>query len=76
MWKLSPLSRDCQDGERAFRPRGSQPRKNVDDKVKREKLEYDESLEKFQPALSVVDLDMTVKFVDGDEVIGGLVREV
>jgi hypothetical protein len=40
----------------------------VDDKVKREKLEYDESLAKAASSLAV-DLDMTVKFVDGDEVI-------
>jgi hypothetical protein len=42
----------------------------VDDKVKREKLEYDESLAKVSTASSsAVDLGMTVKFVDGDEVI-------
>jgi hypothetical protein len=40
----------------------------VDDKVKREKLEYDESLAKAASSLAV-DLDMTVKFVDGDKVI-------
>jgi hypothetical protein len=40
----------------------------VEVKVKREKFEYDESLAKVSP-LSAVDLDMTVKFVDGDEVI-------
>jgi len=44
---------------------------NVDDKVKREHIEYDESLAKVPSGASssTVDLNMTVKFVDGDEVI-------
>jgi hypothetical protein len=44
---------------------------SVDGKVKREKVEYDVSLAKDSDAASSssVDLDMTVLFVDGDEVI-------
>jgi hypothetical protein len=43
---------------------------SVDDKLKREKLEYDESLAKVPASSSsAVDLGMTVKFVDGDELI-------
>jgi hypothetical protein len=43
-------------------------KEGVEEKVTREKLEYDESLAKATSTLPV-DLDMTVKFVDGDEVI-------
>jgi len=45
---------------------------SVDDKVKREKKEYDEVLAAKEPKKEVpssVDLNMTIKFVDGDEVI-------
>jgi hypothetical protein len=69
MWKLSPLSRDCQ-GLKELSDRVIAAQENVDDKVKREKLEYDESLAKVSTASSsAIDLGMTVKFVDGDEVI-------
>lgn len=43
---------------------------SVDDKVAREKKEYEESLKKASASNDdSVDLNMTVKFVDGDEVI-------
>lgn len=42
---------------------------SADDKVKREKKEYEEALTKPPTTSSSVDLNMTVKFVDGDEVI-------
>ena len=41
----------------------------VEDKVKREKKEYEESLKAGISAGNDIDLDMTVKFVDGDHVI-------
>jgi oligoendopeptidase F len=42
---------------------------DVEEKVVRERKEYDEALTKNPNADEIVDLNMTVKFVDGDEVI-------
>jgi len=44
-------------------------KESVDDKVKREKKEYEEALSKGASSNDNVDLNMTVKFVDGDKVI-------
>lgn len=44
-------------------------KESVDDKVEREKKEYDEALSEAVSSNNNVDLNMTVKFVDGDKVI-------
>ena len=42
---------------------------NVEDKVRREQKEYDEALASPSPSAGEIDLNMTVRFVDGDTVI-------
>jgi hypothetical protein len=70
MWKLSPLSRDCQAvdwKELSDRVDRSAPGKCGRHETREIRVRV--VCESFNPSLSVVDLDMTVKFVDGDEVI-------